>query len=265
MVDYEARPYVFLSYSREDAGLASDLRQQLSSQGLNVWQDQDIPGGARWRELIDARVRAARAVVVLLSEASAQSDWVTYEYALATGAYVPVVAVALPGVAVPKPIGDFQVVTYTTSGDVPARIGAGIEAQERALRERTSPTIMARFMEYGGKPIRYKAQPPALRIELWLEQVPAQTRTVNFEIPDREIEDRQWGVSRPENAGEEMREFLSTGILLNRNVEIWARGIGSERGSWSAKSTIHDALKRYYADRRINADVQSALEQFSRI
>src|SRR5690349_5709246 len=91
MANEETRPYVFLSYSQEDTGLASELRQQLSGQGLNVWQDRDIPGGAQWRKVIEDRVRGARAVIVLLTDASAKSSWVTYEFGLANGANVPVV------------------------------------------------------------------------------------------------------------------------------------------------------------------------------
>jgi hypothetical protein len=263
LADDETGPYIFLSYSHEDGGWASTLQQQLSGRGLSVWLDKEIPGGTRWHEMIDARIREARAVIVLLTNSSAKSSWVTYEYALATGANVPVVAVALPGIAAPAPIQHFQIVTYSTPEEALKQIHNGIEAQERSLKERTiSPVMLARFMESGGKLVRYRAKPPALRIELWVEQVPVQTQSVKFEILDLEIQDRRWNVHRGERAGKEMRQFLSNDVLLNRNVEILALGIGVEMGNWSAKSTIHEALKRYYSGDRINADIQGALKQF---
>jgi hypothetical protein len=209
------------------------------------------------------RVRGARAVIVLLTDAGAKSRWVTYEIGLASGANVRVIPVAMPGIAVPDQMKHLQVITYASPEEALKRIHSSIEGQGRTSSGGpTSPTMLAKFMEYGGRPVRIKAQPPALRIEVWFDQVPARTQKVKFEIPDREIEDREWYVFREMEAGEEMRQFLSTGIVLNRNVDIWALGTGPDMDNWSAKSTIHEALNRYYAERPINADIRDALSQF---
>lgn len=70
---------VFLSYARADRAHIVDLAVALQGHGCAVWFDHFITGGARFGEIINARLDAARAVVVLWSESSIGSDWVLYE------------------------------------------------------------------------------------------------------------------------------------------------------------------------------------------
>lgn len=63
-------PDVFLSYKREDRDCAALLAQGLSTAGLTVWWDRDIPAGESWRYTINRHLDDARCVVVLWSEAS---------------------------------------------------------------------------------------------------------------------------------------------------------------------------------------------------
>jgi TIR domain-containing protein len=264
MADAGRPSYVFLSYSNEDKGLVSLLERQLSKYVSEVWRDTSIPGGTRWQDEIERKIRGARAVVVLLTPSSAKSQWVIHEYAFSTGANVPIVTVAVPGVDIPRPLAPFHVVTFSTAEDVAKKVYDGILAQERSARERTTlPTMVAKFMEHGGRPIRYFGGKTYIwRIELWLAQVPAETRSVKFEILDHEIQDRQWDVHRKVGAGSEIRQFLTGDIELNRSVEILALGTGAGAGSWSATSTFSAALNRYYQGRNRNADIDLGLKQF---
>ncbi|MEL7463424.1 MAG: TIR domain-containing protein, partial [Pseudomonadota bacterium] len=85
------RPFVFLSYSRADAEKAAALRAALEADRVPIWQDVEMRAGARFREEIANRLDAAAAVLVLWSETSVGSDYVTSEAerARAAGKIVP--------------------------------------------------------------------------------------------------------------------------------------------------------------------------------
>ena len=84
---------VYLSYAPEDAERAEELRRILVAQGHRPWLDPQPLDGARWHNETDAAIGAADAVIVLLTSAAARSTFVTYEWALALGAGVPVCAI----------------------------------------------------------------------------------------------------------------------------------------------------------------------------
>lgn len=70
-------PRVFLSYSRDDAEYVRGLQQRLRDQDLHAWRDEaSIPGGAEWERVIDAAIREMDAMVVVVTPASARSEWV---------------------------------------------------------------------------------------------------------------------------------------------------------------------------------------------
>ena len=76
---------VFLSYSRADAKFARGLATALKNLGHRTWIDEEAI--AYGDSLIDAtqeELRSASAVVVLLTEASRNSQWVAFELGAAT-------------------------------------------------------------------------------------------------------------------------------------------------------------------------------------
>ena len=85
-------PDIFLSYSRTDLAIAGQLAAALQAAGHDVWWDQALKAGEVYDRVTEAALREARAVVVLWSKASVQSDWVRSEatVALQRGALVPV-------------------------------------------------------------------------------------------------------------------------------------------------------------------------------
>jgi tetratricopeptide (TPR) repeat protein len=70
---------VFLSYARPDAGAAARLARELGKAGRTVWYDQDIPAHRTYAEVIERELIDAKAVVVLWSAASVDSQWVRSE------------------------------------------------------------------------------------------------------------------------------------------------------------------------------------------
>src|SRR5258707_639270 len=72
---------VFISYKREDEARVAVLEHALKGADLDVWWDQNIPGGERWRQRILTELESARCVLVVWSEAStgAAADFVIDE------------------------------------------------------------------------------------------------------------------------------------------------------------------------------------------
>lgn len=70
---------VFVSYKREDGGVAEEVAHVLRSRGLSVFFDVDIPVGDSWDQFIERELSIARCVVVLWSRSSVASRWVRLE------------------------------------------------------------------------------------------------------------------------------------------------------------------------------------------
>ncbi len=86
---------VFLSYKREDRDRVRPLVDALVAEGLRVWWDVQIEGGAAWRETIRANLDTASCVIVVWSHGSTgpEGHFVQDEAAraLRRGKYLPVV------------------------------------------------------------------------------------------------------------------------------------------------------------------------------
>jgi TolB-like protein len=85
-------PDVFLSYSREDQPVARRFAEALAREGFSVWWDQSLSAGEAFDRVTEKALDEARAVVVLWSRHSVDSDWVRAEatQARATQRLVPV-------------------------------------------------------------------------------------------------------------------------------------------------------------------------------
>lgn len=78
-------PHFFVSYSRQDADLQRRIVAELRGRGLNVWVDVEnlIPGSPAWEREIERSIRGAAGLIVLLSPASNNSEWVRREISFA--------------------------------------------------------------------------------------------------------------------------------------------------------------------------------------
>lgn len=84
---------IFVSYSREDRNAAKRFAALLESEGFSVWWDAAIHSGESFDEVIEQKLRAAKAAVVLWSPRSVSSRWVRAEATLADKRhiFVPVI------------------------------------------------------------------------------------------------------------------------------------------------------------------------------
>ena len=98
---------VFISYARANEDTAVRVAEGLRQLGHQVWRDDQLPAHRAYTEVIEERLRAAKAVVVLWSKEARASEWVRAEADLArtVGTLVQVV---LDGVALPLPFNQIQ-------------------------------------------------------------------------------------------------------------------------------------------------------------
>ena len=95
---------VFVSYSGPDKAVAQRFRQALIDAGLRPWVAfVDIPLGAKYSEQIVSAIQRCRAVVVLVSASSMESEHVFREIAEAASLRKPLLPIYLePDVVLPK-------------------------------------------------------------------------------------------------------------------------------------------------------------------
>ena len=98
---------VFISYARQDEAKARHVVDALRAAGFQVWRDEQLPTHRAYYEVIEERLRAARAVVVLWSKAAVQSQWVRAEADLARSEG-KLVQASVDGEAPPMPFNQIQ-------------------------------------------------------------------------------------------------------------------------------------------------------------
>jgi adenylate cyclase len=98
---------VFISYARPDEPHAERIAEGLRAQGYPVWRDDELPAHRSYADVIEERLKAAKAVVVLWSAEAAKSQWVRAEAdaARSTGTLVQV---TLDGTIPPLPFNQIQ-------------------------------------------------------------------------------------------------------------------------------------------------------------
>jgi adenylate cyclase len=111
---------VFISYARPTAAKARAVAQALRGAGYEVWIDEDLPAHRPYSDVIEERLRAAKAVVVIWSSAAATSEWVRAEASLAREQN-KLVQMSVDGARLPMPFGQIQCANLANwAGDVSA-------------------------------------------------------------------------------------------------------------------------------------------------
>jgi adenylate cyclase len=70
---------VFISYARPSEEQARQVADQLRARGFSVWRDDELPAHRAYSDVIEERLKSAKAVVVLWCAESAKSHWVRAE------------------------------------------------------------------------------------------------------------------------------------------------------------------------------------------
>ena len=98
---------VFVSYARPDEPQAKRVAEALRRLGYDAWRDDELPAHRAYAEVIEERLKSAKAVVVLWSANAAKSQWVRAEADAARSAKTLVQAV-LDGDIPPLPFNQIQ-------------------------------------------------------------------------------------------------------------------------------------------------------------
>ena len=109
------------------------LADALSERGVEVWYDEKIKPGDLWREKLEEGFRQSRHVAVIVTPATAQSNWMALELGAALALkkpLIPIVAEDTPLIDIPGPI---RIRKSLAKGDPVA-----VAVAERIVRELAS-------------------------------------------------------------------------------------------------------------------------------
>jgi adenylate cyclase len=98
---------VFVSYARPDESHAQRIAEALRAEGYVVWRDDELPAHRAYADVIEERLKAAGAVVVLWSADAAKSQWVRAEADAARSAG-NLIQASLDGIVPPLPFNQIQ-------------------------------------------------------------------------------------------------------------------------------------------------------------
>ncbi|HEY2355904.1 MAG TPA: TIR domain-containing protein [Phenylobacterium sp.] len=98
---------IFISYARPTASEAQRIAESLRALGYSVWRDDELPAHRAYSEVIEERLRSAKAVLVIWCAEATRSHWVRAEADAAREAGT-LVQISLDGVTPPMPFNQIQ-------------------------------------------------------------------------------------------------------------------------------------------------------------
>jgi adenylate cyclase len=98
---------VFVSYARSTEAEAQRIAEALRALGYRVWRDDELPAHRSYGEVIEERLRLAKAVVVIWSAEAVKSEWVQSEADRARNDR-KLVQITLDGAPLPMPFDRIQ-------------------------------------------------------------------------------------------------------------------------------------------------------------
>ena len=112
--------HVFLSYSTKDHHFAELVRLKLDAAGIDLWTDKgQLLPGSNWRGEIDEAITVSKAVLVVLSASSAESSYVTYEWAFGMGKRRAIIPLKLGEYKVHAKLEPIQYLDFSIPGQLP--------------------------------------------------------------------------------------------------------------------------------------------------
>lgn len=81
--------HVFISYSKENRDFAYQVKEVVEKAGFDTWIDrQRLKPGKKWRSEIDRGIHDSFALIVIMTKAAKESEYVTYEWSYALGSEI---------------------------------------------------------------------------------------------------------------------------------------------------------------------------------
>ena len=135
---------VFISYSTADRSIAESLAGVLKLRGFDVWWDAELYAGQNFHSAIRDAIGAAKAVVVIWSRTSVDSNWVLGEASEAGQKLVCTRLDSLPLRSLPIPYLPLHCVLATNHDAVATAVGNTIAGKARSSRFDELEAIRAR-------------------------------------------------------------------------------------------------------------------------
>ena len=111
---------IFISYARSTATQANAVAEALRGLGYGVWRDDELPAHRAYADVIEERLQAAKAVVVVWSAEAVKSEWVQSEADTARTER-KLVQLTVDGARLPRPFDRIQCADLTGwAGDLDA-------------------------------------------------------------------------------------------------------------------------------------------------
>ena len=143
---------IFISYGRSTEPQAQMVAEALRAAGYSVWRDDELPAHRAYSDVIEERLRAAKAAVVLWSGEAARSQWVRAEADIAREAGT-LVQVTIDGILPPLPFNQIQCADLSGwAGDTSAPGWRKVESSVAMLVG--TPVAPAAPVERKGAPAR---------------------------------------------------------------------------------------------------------------
>ncbi len=98
---------IFISYARSTADQAQQVAEALRGLGYGVWRDDELPAHRAYAKVIEERLQAAKAVVVIWSAEAVKSEWVQSEADTARTDH-KLVQLTVDGTRLPRPFDRIQ-------------------------------------------------------------------------------------------------------------------------------------------------------------
>jgi adenylate cyclase len=134
---------VFISYARSSEEQANCVAMAMRGAGYSVWRDDELPAHRSYAEVIEERLKSAKAVVVLWSAEAAKSQWVRAEADTARGAGTLVQA-SVDGTLPPIPFNQIQCADLKGwDGNTDTHGWQKLESSVAALVEGTDEEILS--------------------------------------------------------------------------------------------------------------------------
>jgi len=111
---------VFLSYSKKDHFFAELAEIKLAQADIKLWRDQgQLIAGTDWRQGIEHGISNSLAILVALSDNSAESSYVTYEWAYGLGKGKTIIPLKLTECSVHPKLETIQYLDFSIPGALP--------------------------------------------------------------------------------------------------------------------------------------------------
>lgn len=124
------KPFVFLSYAREDLAHVLPIAKALSAHGVEVWDDRLLQAGTEWHGAIQEALEKADVFLLFTSPAFLQSAFLSYELGFALGRAqrgdLKIVAIRLGDAKVPESLNRFPALSIDGRRALPKRIAGTI-------------------------------------------------------------------------------------------------------------------------------------------